>query len=139
MSQNTTGTILWKDKKHHLWFPISFTAYYIENDRLMIKRGFLNTTVDELLLYRIVDLSCRQTLAGKLFGTGSVIIKSKVDTTPELVLENISRPFEIRTLISQAVEESRQKRNVVGKEFYGDKHVHGDMDGDGICDLHDGE
>lgn len=129
------SAILWKDRKHHLWFPISFTSYYIEEDRLMIKTGFLNTQLEETLLYRIVDLSCRQSLPGKLFGTGDIILKSKVDATPEIVLKNIGDPFRIRTLISNAVEDSRQKRNVVGKEFYGDGHDHVDMDGDGICDF----
>lgn len=132
------GNILWKDRKHHLWFPISFTSYFIENDRLMIKTGFLSTQMEETLLYRIVDLTCRQSLLGKLFGTGDVILKTKVDTTPEIVLKNIGNPFQVRTLISDAVEESRQKRNVVGKEFYGG-HGHSDMDGDGICDFENPE
>lgn len=129
------GTPIWKDRKHHLWFPISFTSYFIENDRLMIKTGFFNTQLEETLLYRIVDLSCRQSLAGKLFGTGDIILKTKVDTTPEIVLRNISSPFQVRTLISNAVEENRQKRNVVGKEFYSGGHAHIDADGDGICDF----
>ncbi len=143
MEQN--NTIIWSDRKHHLWFPISFTKYYISNERLMIKQGFLNTTLDELLLYRIVDLTCHQTLLGKIFGTGDVIIKSKVDTSPELTLKNIARPFNVRMLLSEMVEESRRRRNVVGKEFYSGgprpdhapDHMHTDLDGDGICDLED--
>lgn len=131
--------ILWKDRKHHLWFPISFTSYFIEDGRLMIKTGFLNTQMEETLLYRIVDLTCRQSLMGKLFGTGDVILKTKVDTTPEIVLKNIGNPFRVRTLISNAVEESRQKRNVVGKEFYSGSHGHVDMDGDGVCDFEEPE
>ena len=132
--------VIWKDKKHHLWFPISFTKYYIENDRLMIQEGFFSTTINETLLYRIVDLTLRQTLAHKLFGTGDIIIKAKVDSTPEIILKNIAKPKMVRNLISQAVEESRCHRNVVGKEFYGDypTHQHMDIDEDGVCDF-DGE
>jgi hypothetical protein len=33
------------------------------------------------------------------------------------------------------VEESRDKRNVVGKEFYSMDHM--DLDGDGICDFNE--
>ena len=123
---------LWKDKKHHMWFPISFTTYYIEDDRLMIKQGLLNTTLDETLLYRIVDLTFRQTLAGKIFGTGDIILKTKVDASPEIM-----RPMEVRRLLSQAIEECRQSRNVVGKEFYGGPgpHEHVDADDDGFCDF----
>ena len=127
--------VIWKDKKHHMWFPISFTSYYIENDRLMIKRGFFSTTLDETLLYRVVDITFRQTLAGKIFGTGNVILKTKADASGEIVLENITKPLEVRKMLSEMVEDSRDKRNVVGKEFYSMDHM--DLDGDGECDLFD--
>ena len=125
--------ILWKDRKHHLWFPISFTTYYIENDRLMIKEGFFTTTLNETLLYRILDLTFKQTFWGKIFGTGDIIVKAKADSNPEIVLKNIKKPLEIRSLLSKLVEESRDRRNVVGKEFYSTDHF--DLDGDGICDF----
>lgn len=130
-AENTN--ILWSDRKHHLWFPISFTSYYIEDDRLMIKKGLLNTTLDETLLYRIIDITFQQTLAGKIFGTGNVILRTKADASGEIVLENIAKPLEVRKMLSKMVEESRDKRNVVGKEFY--SMDHGDFDGDGICDY----
>lgn len=125
--------ILWKDRKHHLWFPLSFTNYYVEDDRLMIKKGLLSTTLDETLLYRIIDISFKQTLAGKIFGTGNVILKTKADASGEIILENIAKPLEVRKMLSKLVEESRDKRNIVGKEFYGSDHS--DLDGDGICDF----
>ncbi len=129
--------ILWSDRKHHLWFPISFTKYYIEEDRLMIKSGLLSTTLEEVLLYRIVDLTCRQTLSGKIFGTGDIIICTRVDASPELVLKNIKHPMEVVRLISKTVETARQERNVIGKEFYGTPGGHPpvDVDGDGIPDF----
>lgn len=108
----------WKDRKHILWFPWTFTKYYITNDRLTIEKGLLKTVVDETLLYRIVDITMEQTLTGKLFGTGTLIITAKADKTPEIRLENIAKPREIRQMLSQLVEESRNNRNVVGKEFY---------------------
>ena len=54
---SNTNTYLWSDRKHFMWFPFSFTKYYIENDRLMIKEGFFSTTINETLLDRIVDLT----------------------------------------------------------------------------------
>ncbi len=137
---DSANTPLWKDRKHHLWFPLSFTKYSIENDRLMITEGFLSTTINETLLYRIVDLTLHRTVGHRLFGTGDIIIKAKADATPEIILKNISKPLKVRNLISQAVEESRQHRNVVGKEFYSDMptHRHMDVNDDGFCDF-DGE
>lgn len=130
-AENTN--LLWKDRKHHLWFPISFTSYYIEDDRLMIKRGLLSTTLDETLLYRIVDITFQQTFAGKIFGTGNIILRTKADASGEIILENIAKPLEVRKMLSKMVEESRDRRNIVGKEFY--SMDHGDFDGDGICDF----
>lgn len=127
--------IIWKDRKHFMWFPWSFTKYYIQNDRLMLESGLLHTVLDETLLYRIVDITMHQTLAGKIFNTGDIIIKAKVDSSPEIVLRKIVNPKRIRTMLSELVEESRRNQNVVGKEFYGNNsHLHRDFDGDGICD-----
>lgn len=130
-AENTN--LLWKDRKHHLWFPISFTSYYIEDDRLMIKKGLLSTSLDETLLYRIVDITFQQTFAGKIFGTGNIILRTKADASGEIILENIAKPLEVRKMLSKMVEESRDRRNIVGKEFY--SMDHGDFDGDGICDF----
>ena len=137
--ENENG-IIWQDRKHHLWFPFSFTKYYIEDERLMIKSGFFSTTLEETLLYRIVDLTCRQSFAGKIFGTGDIIIKTKVDSNPEITLKNVKRPMEIVKMISKTVEDVRSSRNVVGKEFYGSGAIGGmppmmDADGDGIPDF----
>ena len=102
----------------------------------MIKQGLFSTTLEETLLYRIVDLTFHQTLAGKIFGTGDIILRTKVDATPEITLKNIKKPVEVRRLLSQAIEESRQSYNVVGKEFYsGPTHEHMDLDEDGFCDF----
>ena len=112
--------LIWEDRKHFMWFPWSFTKYYIENERLMIEAGLLKTTLDETRLYRIVDVTMVQTLTGKIFGTGDLIVKTKVDSNPEIVLKNISEPKKVRSLLSELVEDSRQRKNVVGREFYGE-------------------
>ena len=112
--------LIWEDRKHFMWFPWSFTKYYIENERLMIEAGLLKTTLDETLLYRIVDVTMVQTLTGKIFGTGDLIVKTKVDSNPEIVLKNITEPKKVRSLLSELVEDSRQRKNVVGREFYGE-------------------
>ena len=111
---DSKNMVLWKDRKHHLWFPISFTKYSIENDRLMITEGFFSTTINETLLYRIVDLTLRRTLAHRLFGTGDILIQAKVDSTPEIILKNIAKPLQVRNLISQAVEDDRAEKEAGG-------------------------
>ena len=134
MEEKREDLIVWKDRKHFMWFPWSFVKYSIENGRLIIRSGLFNNTVEETLLYRIVDISMRQTLFGKLFGTGDIIVKAKVDATPEFILKNISNPDRVRCLISEVVENSRRSQKVVGKEFYGGAAGPADEDADGVFD-----
>ena len=135
--------IIWKDRVHHMWFPLSFTKYYISNNRLYMDKGLLNTVSDETLLYRIIDLQLKRNFGQKIFGTGDVTLFTKADASGTIVLHNIKKPFQTKNMISNLVEEIRNQKNVVGKEFYGPgvgdngpgPDIHGvDIDGDGIPD-----
>lgn len=118
-----------------MWFPFSFTKYWIEDESLYIEKGLLSTKLDETLLYRVTDITLKRTLSQKIFGTGTLILQVRVDSTSELILENIKKPYDTRKMLSKMVEEIRDARKVVGKEFYGTSQ-HYDMDGDGNCDAH---
>ncbi|MBQ9065694.1 MAG: PH domain-containing protein [Blautia sp.] len=109
---------IWKDRKHFMWFPFSFTRYYIQNGRIYVEKGLLSTTSDQTLLYRITDIQLRRSFGQKLFGTGTVCLVSNVDAEPHLFLENIKEPKKVYDLIANLVEESRTQKNVIGKEFY---------------------
>ena len=51
MSNNTEKQeTIWKDRKHHLWFPLSFTKYSYANNRIYTERGLLRTHYDEVRL-----------------------------------------------------------------------------------------
>ncbi|MBQ8304686.1 MAG: PH domain-containing protein [Blautia sp.] len=133
--------VVWKDRKHHLWFPISFTKYCLtDDDRLHIDRGLLSTVSDQTMLYRITDMQLRRTLGQRLFGTGTLVLVSKVDADHEIVLQNIGHPKDTESMFADKIEESRRKYNVVGKEFYsrgcGVDHF-GDSDFDDGDDVDD--
>ena len=116
MNNNT----VWKDRKHFMWFPISFTKYEIKNERLYQETGLFNTHYDELLLYRITDLCLKRSLAQKIFGTGTIVLSTKADSDKEVLLKNVKNPKEAKDLISHLVEEARDRKKVVGKEFFDD-------------------
>lgn len=116
MNNNT----VWKDRKHFMWFPISFTKYEIKNERLYQETGLFNTHYDELLLYRITDLCLKRSLAQKIFGTGTIVLSTKADSDKEVLLKNVKNPKEVKDLISHLVEEARNRKKVVGKEFFDD-------------------
>ena len=112
MNNNT----VWKDRKHFMWFPISF----IKNERLYQETGLFNSHYDELLLYRITDLCLKRSLAQKIFGTGTIVLSTKADSDKEVLLKNVKNPKEVKDLISHLVEEARDRKKVVGKEFFDD-------------------
>ncbi len=146
MAQEET---LWKDRKHHMWFPISFTKYTVTKSSLGVQQGFFKTSYDETLLYRIVDLRLSRTFGQKIYGTGTVELFTRVDTQGVIQLKNIKHSKDVFRLLSGLVEQVRNEKNVVGKEFYGmmGGGMHGaggadmpdegpvDMDGDGIPDA----
>ena len=69
-------TPLWHDRKRILGMPISFTRYQFDTERLTVAKGLLTTVVDEILLYRILDIKETRTLGQKIFGVGTIHIFS---------------------------------------------------------------
>lgn len=110
---------IWEDRKHHLWFPISFTKYSVENERLYVNSGFLSSREDECLLYRITDISLTRSLGQRIFGTGTVELCTKDQSTPVIRLENIAHPVAVKRMLSDLIEKERTAKNVVGRDMYG--------------------
>lgn len=125
---------IWYDRTRHLGLPISFSKFYIQGDRLFIERGFFTTNIDEILLYRIRDLSVKITLGQKLFGVGTVTVISSDKTNPTLELTNIKRPREVKEILHKSIEEMKDKRRIkVGEilEDHDDEHgANGIIDND---------
>lgn len=103
---------LWHDRKRILGLPITFTRYALSEDRLFLKRGFLNIKQDEILLYRIRDLRVTINLWQRIFGVGTVTIVSTDKSNPELELKNIKQPNEVKELIHEYVEKMKIERRM---------------------------
>ena len=80
MKKNIYGEgtkVVWTDKKRYFGLPISFTRYsIIEKEgswvKLFYDAGFLSTRHEEVLIYRIFDISLHQSLFDKIFGVGTI-------------------------------------------------------------------
>jgi len=97
--------------------PISFTKYTLsekENDwiKLFVKTGILSTHIDEINLFRVRDISINQSFGQKIFGVGSITIRSTDLSDGYFVIRNIKKPFEIRNLIAQYVEKARELESI---------------------------
>ena len=103
---------LWHDRKRILGMPLSFTRYALSEDRLFLKRGFLNVHQDEIVLYRVRVLRVSQTLWQRVFGVGTVTVISTDKSIPELALKNIRQPNEVKELIHEYVEKMKIARRM---------------------------
>ena len=110
---------LWRDRKRHLGLPLSFTRYKLSDDRLFCETGFLNTRADEILLYRVRDLSLNIRFFQRLFGVGTVCVMSSDVSAPRLDLKNVKRPREVKELIHRNVESAKEKRRMKSMELMG--------------------
>ena len=112
MEGTVMPNILWQDRKRFLGMPITFTKYSMSDDRLFVKKGFLNLATDELLLYRVRDISLRRSLGQRIFGVGSVIVVSSDQSTPTLELRNIRNSEVVKEMLHEQVEKTKIERRV---------------------------
>ena len=121
--------IIWKDRKRWLGMPLSFTRYSMSDDRLFLSVGFFSIKDDEVLLYRIRDITTSRTFWQRLFGVGTVTVVSSDKTMPTLQLKNIKRPVAVKELLHKQVEEMKIRRRVrVGEIMSGCMHDDDDSD-----------
>ena len=124
--------ILWADRKRILGMPISFTRYSMDDERLYVKTGFLRTELNEILLYRILDVKSTQTLWQRIFGVGTLTLFSADQSCPRLLLKNIKKPEKLHRYLSDLIEKTRQSKGVAGREIVG-------MAGVGLHHPHDAD
>ena len=102
----------WKDRKRYLGMPLSFTRYALSEDRLFLSVGFLSIKDDEILLYRVRDITTSRSLWQRLFGVGTVTVVSSDKTMPTLQMKNIKNPVAVKELLHRQVEEMKIRRRV---------------------------
>ena len=125
---------LWKDRKRHLGLPLSFTRYFLSEDRLFCETGLLNLKASEVLLYRVQDLELTMSLGQRIFGVGTVCVHSSDKSSPHLDLKNVKNPRKVKELIHQNVEAAKDKRRMRTTELMGVA-----QEPDGLCEMEDPE
>ena len=116
--------IIWNDRKRILGIPMTFTKYRMTEDRLFCETGFLNLREEEILLYRIRDIELKMSLGQRIFGVGTVSIHSSDKTNPVFELKNIKKPRDVKELLSDKVEECKEKRRMRAMEIMDDGCEH---------------
>lgn len=119
MIQNANNSeVLWTDKKRPFFgLPLSFTKYTLYRDRLYVRVQFLAMHEEEIRLYRIFDITLTKTLFERIFKVGTITCHSADISSPILQLKNIKNPEEVRTMLSELIEEYRDEKNITTGEF----------------------
>ena len=128
--------IVWKDRKRpFLGLPLSFTVYKLDAEKLFVKTGMLNLVEDEVRLYRIKDITLKQTFGQRILGIGTLHCCSNDATLREFDIKHIKQPRYVRDLLSKMVEEERLKKRVRNLEHMDDGS---ELDDEGVdTDLHE--
>ncbi len=90
-----------------LGIPWTFTVYTLKEKKLVVDIGFFTSVKNEILLYRILDLTYSRTFGQKICGLGTVTVYSKDKTNPTLIIKNIRHSDEFYETLSEAVENDR--------------------------------
>ncbi len=108
---------LWCDRKRLLGMPITFTKYTLNANKLLLNTGILHLKEEEILLYRIRDISFSQSVADRVFGVGTLIVTSTDSSNPQLEIKHVKNPRKVKEALSTCIEEDRRQRKIRATEL----------------------
>ena len=111
---------IWTDRKRHFGLPMSFTKYSLSEDRLFRETGLLNLNEEEVLLYRVRDVSLSRSLWQRIFGVGTITVHSSDKTSPTLEVINVKDSKSVKELIFINVEKAKEERRMRATELLDD-------------------
>lgn len=119
---------LMRERKRWLFFgiPWTFTKYILTEKKIIIESGLLNSSENEILMYRVTDMTLTRSLFQKMFGLGTLTVYAHDKTNPTLIVKNIKHTKEFKEVLSEAVEKDRLRMKMRQSEIV-----------DGIHDFHD--
>ncbi len=88
-----------------LMLPVWTTEVAVTNQRLVVKRGWLSRSSEEIELWSIEQVDWRQDAIDRLFGFARLVVCGTGDDDMHLPL--ISHALEFRRAVQQAVSEAR--------------------------------
>lgn len=88
------------------------TKYECTTERLIIRKGIIVRTEDEVELYRVVDVVQTVNVLQQLVGVGTVMVKS-TDHTGDVLLASITGSSNVRNVIRTSAEECKTRRGTI--------------------------
>ncbi len=119
MPKNSEGVIEYVEEKQ-IWRGRPYltigTVYEVTNQRIRVIKGLLGNKIEEIELVRVRDTTVKQHVGERMLDVGDVTVLSNDASAPELVLNNVKNPIEVRELIRKAVIEEKNRRGMRYRE-----------------------
>ncbi len=96
------------------WVGNLATTYELTADRLILHKGILAKSIDEVELYRIKDVRIDFTIINQIADIGTITVTSSDETTKEgaLVIREVAQARARREKLRELVNEARRQRGV---------------------------
>lgn len=95
---------------------LKMTYYEVTPERVEYSRGILDRQVDNLDMFRVVDLKLRRTILDCLLGIGEVTLITSDKSDPNFVFKKVHRSRKLYDTIKRASLEADQDQRVVHLE-----------------------
>lgn len=97
---------LWMDRKRRWGLPLSFTIYYLGEDRLFVTTGLFFVRDQQLLLSQVKTIFVQRSFIQWFFGVGTVTVVPYDANTPSVELVNVRNPRRVKELIHRQVKKN---------------------------------
>jgi uncharacterized membrane protein YdbT with pleckstrin-like domain len=96
------------------WFENIAIAYEVTEDRLILHKGILQKSIDEIELYRVKDVRIDFSIINQLADIGTITIASSDETTRDapLVIRDVAKARLRRERLRALVNTARRNRGV---------------------------
>ena len=91
-------------------------SYEVSPERIEWSRGIFSRKIDNLDMFRIIDLKLHRSLLDCVLGIGTVTLMTKDETDPVFEFTKISDPRELYDLLKEATLDADRKQGVIHLE-----------------------
>lgn len=105
----------------YAWAKSRSTHYRITSQRIVIDRGLVSKSMEQVDLYRVVDYSVEQPFGQRLVGTGTLVLETEDATAREIRIEKIRG--DVRALYERVRYATEQQKRIRGVRVLDTQHM----------------
>lgn len=88
-------------------------SYEVSPDRIEWSRGIFSRKIDNIDMFRVVDLRLHRSILDCVFGIGTVTLFTKDQTDPQFSFHKVPRPRKLFNILKKASLEADRKQGVI--------------------------